>query len=57
MGGEKHGSKGGGYVGGLLQLFDWNAKARKKLSWTKSDLSGTTELKLFKSSCHLILTR
>lgn len=42
MGGEKHGSKGGGYVGGLLQLFDWNAKARKKLSWTKSDLSGTT---------------
>lgn len=42
MGGEKYGTKGGGYVGGFLQLFDWNAKARKKLSWTKSDLSGTS---------------
>ncbi|KAL6990042.1 hypothetical protein U1Q18_015793 [Sarracenia purpurea var. burkii] len=42
MGSEKHGSKGGGgYVGGLLQLFDWNAKSRKKLFSSKSDLSGT----------------
>ncbi|XP_052208652.1 uncharacterized protein LOC127812289 [Diospyros lotus] len=39
MGGEKHGSKsGGGYVGGFLNLFDWNAKSRKKLFSGKSDL-------------------
>ncbi|KAL3508149.1 hypothetical protein ACH5RR_033531 [Cinchona calisaya] len=37
MGAEKHVSKsGGGYVGGLLQLFDWNAKSRKKLFSSKS---------------------
>lgn len=37
MGAEKHCSKsGGGYVGGLLQLFDWNAKSRKKLFSSKS---------------------
>ncbi|CAI9119013.1 OLC1v1020662C1 [Oldenlandia corymbosa var. corymbosa] len=39
MGAEKHSSKsGGGYVGGLLQLFDWNAKSRKKLFSSKSTL-------------------
>ncbi|XP_057542194.1 uncharacterized protein LOC130820712 isoform X2 [Amaranthus tricolor] len=39
MGGEKHGSKSGRYVGGFLQLFDWNAKSRKKLFSSKSDFS------------------
>ncbi|KAH6769620.1 hypothetical protein C2S52_014423 [Perilla frutescens var. hirtella] len=38
MGIEKQGSKGGNYVGGFLQLFDWNAKSRKKLFSSKSDL-------------------
>lgn len=41
MGGDKHGSKSGRYVGGFLQLFDWNAKSRKKLFSSKSDLPGT----------------
>ncbi|RZC48635.1 hypothetical protein C5167_017063 [Papaver somniferum] len=38
MGGQKQGSKGGGgrYVGGFLQLFDWNGKSRKKLFSNKS---------------------
>lgn len=41
MGLEKQGSKGaGGYVGGFFQLFDWNKKTRKKLSYNKFDLSG-----------------
>ena len=41
MGIDKHDLKGGGgYVGGFLQLFDWNAKSRKKLFSSKSDLSG-----------------
>ncbi|XP_034680359.1 uncharacterized protein LOC117910395 isoform X1 [Vitis riparia] len=35
---EKQGSKSGGYVGGFFQLFDWNAKSRKKLFSNKSDL-------------------
>ncbi|GLT99041.1 hypothetical protein SLE2022_165090 [Rubroshorea leprosula] len=34
---EKEGSRGGGYVGGFLQLFDWTAKSRKKLFSSKSD--------------------
>ncbi|KAK4425928.1 hypothetical protein Salat_1786800 [Sesamum alatum] len=38
MGIENHSSKGGNYVGGFLQLFDWNAKSRKKLFSSKSDL-------------------
>ncbi|KAF6166291.1 hypothetical protein GIB67_008719 [Kingdonia uniflora] len=38
MGVEKQGSKGGGrYVGGFLQLFDWNGKSRKKLFSSNSD--------------------
>ncbi|GFZ11515.1 hypothetical protein Acr_22g0009130 [Actinidia rufa] len=46
MGIEKHGSKGGGgYVGSLLQLFDWNAKSRKKLFSSKSDLSEQSKQK------------
>ncbi|GFZ09066.1 hypothetical protein Acr_20g0008740 [Actinidia rufa] len=42
MGGEKHGSKGGR---GFLQLFDWNAKSRKKLFSGKSDLPGQPKQK------------
>ncbi|XP_058076663.1 uncharacterized protein LOC131225201 [Magnolia sinica] len=39
MGLEKQGLKGGGgYVGGFFQLFDWNGKSRKKLSYDKFDL-------------------
>ncbi|KAK9287681.1 hypothetical protein L1049_016119 [Liquidambar formosana] len=39
MGVEKQGSKGGGgYVGGFFQIFDWNAKSRKKLFSNKSEL-------------------
>lgn len=38
MGAEKQGSKSGSYVGGFLQLFDWNAKSRKKLFSSKSDI-------------------
>ncbi|KAL0323414.1 UNVERIFIED_CONTAM: hypothetical protein Sangu_1960700 [Sesamum angustifolium] len=38
MGIEKQGSKGGNYVGGFLQMFDWNAKSRKKLFSSKSDI-------------------
>ncbi|KAH9626265.1 hypothetical protein KSS87_011155 [Heliosperma pusillum] len=38
MGGERHGSKSGRYVGGFLQLFDWNAKSRKKLFPSTSDV-------------------
>ncbi|XP_057476077.1 uncharacterized protein LOC130764053 isoform X2 [Actinidia eriantha] len=46
MGIEKHGSKGGGgYVGDFLQLFDWNAKSRKKLFSRKSDLSEQSKQK------------
>ncbi|KAF8387792.1 hypothetical protein HHK36_026447 [Tetracentron sinense] len=41
---EKQGSKGGGgYVGGFLQLFDWNRKSRKKLFLNKSDLPGSKQ--------------
>lgn len=35
---EKKVSKSGNYVGSLLQLFDWNAKSRKKLFLTNSEL-------------------
>ncbi|XXG84388.1 hypothetical protein AAC387_Pa10g1913 [Persea americana] len=58
MGVEKHGSKvgGAGYVGGFLQLFDWNGKSRKKLSYNKFDLpEGTKQGK--KSDENLPLTR
>ncbi|KNA18545.1 hypothetical protein SOVF_069500 [Spinacia oleracea] len=37
MGGDRHGSKSGRYVGGFMQLFDWNAKSRKKLFSSRSD--------------------
>ncbi|KAF7813554.1 hypothetical protein G2W53_034530 [Senna tora] len=40
MGAEKEGTKSGGYVGGIFQLFDWTSKSRKKLFATKSDFSG-----------------
>ncbi|KAF8387787.1 hypothetical protein HHK36_026442 [Tetracentron sinense] len=41
---EKQGSKGGGgYVGGFLQLFDWNRKSRKKLFPNKADLPGSKQ--------------
>ncbi|VFQ61043.1 unnamed protein product [Cuscuta campestris] len=49
MGAERHGSKrgggGGGYVGGFLQLFDWNAKSRKKLFSSKSDSPEHSKMK------------
>ncbi|KAK4405498.1 hypothetical protein Sango_0556300 [Sesamum angolense] len=45
MGIEKQSSKGGNYVGGFLQLFDWNAKSRKKLFSSKSDLPGGSSIK------------
>ncbi|GAB2294293.1 hypothetical protein Dimus_028503 [Dionaea muscipula] len=38
MGGDKRDSKGGRYVGGFFQLFDWNTKSRKKLFTSKHDL-------------------
>ncbi|KAH6785927.1 hypothetical protein C2S51_038382 [Perilla frutescens var. frutescens] len=38
MGIEKQGSKGGNYVGGFLQMFDWNAKSRKKLFSSKTEV-------------------
>ncbi|GMH19906.1 hypothetical protein Nepgr_021747 [Nepenthes gracilis] len=40
MGADKPGSKGVRYVGGLLQLFDWNSKSRKKLFSSKYELPG-----------------
>ncbi|XP_042517912.1 uncharacterized protein LOC122091821 [Macadamia integrifolia] len=47
---------GGGYVGGFLQLFDWNGKSRKKLFSNKSDLpEGSKEGK--KSDGNLPMTR
>ncbi|KAK4338924.1 hypothetical protein RND71_040386 [Anisodus tanguticus] len=46
MGAAKHGSKsGGGYVDGFLQLFDWNAKSRKKLLSSKSDIPDQSKQK------------
>ncbi|CAA3017334.1 Hypothetical predicted protein [Olea europaea subsp. europaea] len=45
MGMEKQGSKSGGYVGGFLQMFDWNAKSRKKLFSSKSDLQERSKQK------------
>lgn len=63
MGAQKHGSKGsgGGYVGGLLQLFDWNVKSRKKLFASKSDVPGISftlkkKLVLHLGVCVLIIT-
>ncbi|KAL0376384.1 UNVERIFIED_CONTAM: hypothetical protein Scaly_0756000 [Sesamum calycinum] len=44
MGIEKQSSKGGNYVGGFSQLFDWNAKSRKKLFSSKSDLPAEKRL-------------
>ncbi|XP_073134524.1 uncharacterized protein [Henckelia pumila] len=38
MGIDKKSSKGGNYVGGFLQMFDWNAKSRKKLFSSQSEL-------------------
>lgn len=38
MGIDKDGQKGGGYVGGFFQLFDWKAKSRKKLFSSRSEL-------------------
>ncbi|XP_073053367.1 uncharacterized protein [Primulina eburnea] len=38
MGIDKKSSKGGNYVGGFLQMFDWNAKSRKKLFSSQPDL-------------------
>lgn len=43
MGGDRRSSKGGRYVGGFLQLFDWNSKSRKKLFSSKNDLPEHTK--------------
>ncbi|RWR94592.1 dentin sialophosphoprotein isoform X2 [Cinnamomum micranthum f. kanehirae] len=54
MGQEKHSSKGG--VGGFLQLFDWNGKSRKKLTYNKLDFpEGTKQGK--RSNENLPMTR
>ncbi|CAA0834843.1 Unknown protein [Striga hermonthica] len=45
MGIEKQGSRGGNYVGGFLQMFDWHAKSRKKLFSGKSDSAGRSKQK------------
>ncbi|XP_074345331.1 uncharacterized protein LOC141684315 isoform X1 [Apium graveolens] len=46
MGVERERSKkGGGYVGGFLHLFDWNAKSRKNLFSNKSNLPGKEQSK------------
>ncbi|GER27655.1 fatty acid reductase 4 [Striga asiatica] len=45
MGIEKQGSRGGNYVGGFLQMFDWHAKSRKKLFSSKSDSTGRSKQK------------
>lgn len=41
---EKQGSKGGNYVGGFLQMFDWNVKSRKKLFSSKSEVPGMMDV-------------
>uniref|UniRef100_A0A5B6YL43 DUF4378 domain-containing protein n=1 Tax=Davidia involucrata TaxID=16924 RepID=A0A5B6YL43_DAVIN len=57
MGVEKQDSKGGGgYVGGFFQLFDWNAKSRKKLFSSKSDFADQSKQKK-KSEGNLPMTR
>ncbi|GER31492.1 sacI homology domain-containing protein / WW domain-containing protein [Striga asiatica] len=64
---ERQGSKARNYVGGLLNLFDWNAKSRKKLS-SKAELpvktatvvlrSHLSNLLFLKQDCfHLILVQ
>ncbi|XP_075506616.1 uncharacterized protein LOC142543315 isoform X1 [Primulina tabacum] len=45
MGMEKKVSKGGNYVGSLLELFDWNAKSHKKLFLTNSELPDQSKQK------------
>ncbi|GER26120.1 phosphatidylinositolN-acetyglucosaminlytransferase subunit P-related [Striga asiatica] len=45
MGFENQGSRSGNYVGGFLQIFDWNAKSRKKLFSSKSDAPGRSKQK------------
>ncbi|KAJ4955956.1 hypothetical protein NE237_012739 [Protea cynaroides] len=57
MGIERQSSKsGGGYVGGFLQLFDWNGRSHKKLSFNKTDLpEGSKQGK--KSDGNLPMTR
>ncbi|XP_042022846.1 uncharacterized protein LOC121770115 [Salvia splendens] len=39
MGIENQCSKGGNYIGGFLQMFDWNANSRKKLFSSKSEVT------------------
>lgn len=56
MGGQRQSSKGGGYVGGFLQLFDWNAKSRKKLFSNKTDIPDQSKQKK-RSDGNLPVTR
>ncbi|KZV33417.1 hypothetical protein F511_38634 [Dorcoceras hygrometricum] len=51
MGMEKKVSNGGNYVGSLLQLFDWNAKSRKKLFLTNSELPEQSKQKKGSHGC------
>lgn len=52
MGQEKHSSKGG--VGGFLQLFDWNGKSRKKLTYNKLDFPGIFSSPIIINRCSLV---
>lgn len=52
MGQEKHRSKGG--VGGFLQLFDWNGKSRKKLTYNKLDFPGIFSCPIIINRCPLV---
>ncbi|KAG6398632.1 hypothetical protein SASPL_140099 [Salvia splendens] len=45
MGVENQCSKGGNYIGGFLQMFDWNAKSRKKLFSSKSEVTEKSKQK------------
>ncbi|XP_047960310.1 uncharacterized protein LOC125205430 [Salvia hispanica] len=45
MGIENQCSKGGNYIGGFLQMFDWNAKSRKKLFSSKSEVTEKSKQK------------
>ncbi|KAL1539134.1 hypothetical protein AAHA92_27795 [Salvia divinorum] len=45
MGIENQCSKGGNYIGGFLHMFDWNAKSRKKLFSSKSEVTEKSKQK------------
>ncbi|XP_043719318.1 uncharacterized protein LOC122667163 isoform X2 [Telopea speciosissima] len=58
MGIDRQSSKsGGGYVGGFLQLFDWNGRSHKKLFSNKTDLPAEGSKQGKKSYGNLPMTR